>query len=84
MTTMLPILGLATCLVAAVLALCSAHIPGLRRLTGAAPLESEDEGTALSRDFAASKAAGYVTRPDWGTAPIYPKRLAAETKEDIA
>jgi hypothetical protein len=29
--------------VAAVVAMCAAHIPGLREITGAAPLQDDDE-----------------------------------------
>lgn len=39
------LIALGAVLVAAAVALCAAHIPGLRTLTGAAPLQPEnDEG----------------------------------------
>lgn len=37
------LIALAAVLAAAAVAVCAAHIPGLRTLTGAAPLQSEDK-----------------------------------------
>lgn len=37
------LIALAVVLVAAAVALCAAHIPGLRTLTGAAPLQPEEQ-----------------------------------------
>jgi hypothetical protein len=44
---------LAVVLTCAGVALCAAHIPGLRTLTGAAPLQREDEDQQGHHDFAA-------------------------------
>jgi hypothetical protein len=52
-------IALAVVVVAAVLALFSAHIPGLRRLTGAAPLISQE-----SDDFARTFRDGNMETPD--------------------
>jgi hypothetical protein len=68
------LITLAVCIAAAVLAVFSGHIPVLRDWTGAAPLLPEDEATVTARDFAASDAAGYVTRPDFGPHPPPPRR----------
>jgi hypothetical protein len=72
------LIALAVLVVAAALAIWSGHIPWLARWTGAAPLQPpEDEAATTARDFAASVAAGYVTRPDWGPTPT-PPRLPGE------
>jgi len=65
------LIALAVALVVAGLALCSSHIPWLRTLTGAAPHQPDE-----ARDFAATRAAGYVeTTDDW--AARVEARLAA-------
>lgn len=41
-----PLIALGIIAVLAGLALCAAHIPGIREITGAAPLQSDDEETS--------------------------------------
>ncbi len=43
-----PLIALAVVVLVAALALCSGHIPGLRALTGAAPLQPEDRRPACT------------------------------------
>jgi hypothetical protein len=68
--TLLPLIALPAALILAGLALCSAHIPGLRRLTGAAPLQEPDEAA----DFARTVRAGYVQRSE----PVEPAETPGE------
>lgn len=70
-----PLIALAAVIVIGIAALFSAHFPFLARLTGAAPLLPEEDA---ARDFAASEAAGYVVRPDWGPVPARLELPAAE------
>lgn len=69
--TLLPLIALGGTVALAALALCSAHIPGLRRLTGAAPLVRESDEAA---DFAATVRAGYVQRSE----PVRPAETPGE------
>jgi hypothetical protein len=70
-----PLIALAVVVLAAILALFSAHIPLLRDWTGAATLQDDD----TARNFAASESAEYVTRPDWEPAPARPQLPEAAT-----
>lgn len=63
--------------IAAVVALNAIHIPGLRYLTGAEPLQPP-EPEPPDRDFAASDARGYVTPADWGDDRPRPELPATE------
>jgi hypothetical protein len=65
--TLLPVIALPVALVLAGLALCSAHIPGLRRLTGAAPLTQEPDEAA---DFARTIHDGHTETPEQWAARI--------------
>lgn len=75
------IVGLAAFAVGAALALFSGHIPWLRTLTGAAPLLPEEPD--LARDFAATRAAGYITDPDWGPDPVRLELPAGDTDKEV-
>ena len=63
---------LAVVLLAGVACLFSAHIPGLRDLTGAAPLQPEEPDTA--RDFARTVRDGHLESVEEWAARTQPKR----------
>lgn len=75
------IIGLGLLAIVGVLALFSGHIPWLAWLTGAAPLQPEE--TDHARDFAATDAAGYITRADWGPDPVRLQLPAADADPEV-
>ncbi|WNI19132.1 hypothetical protein [Actinacidiphila sp. ITFR-21] len=73
------LIALAVVAALAAAALFSGHIPLVREWTGAAPLQTEDATT--DRNFAKSRAAGYVESADDWAARVEARSGAAQTKE---